>query len=367
MARQRRREISPFNLAFLDIMFCGFGAVVLLVLLINANTISARHQAHEDLRAKVKKLDLQADVGRKLLAEVKNSLRQVDEEVSITRGKAEQVLARIQTLARELADLRQLTLARKEHVNKLQSDLKSLDTTHRRLGAEIRADQDRGRHVRRFEGEGHRQYLTGLKLGGRRILLLVDASASMLDSSVVNVIRRRNLDEASKRQAPKWVQARQTVAWLAANLPLSARLQIMTFAVHPQSLASGPATGKWIEATDKTRINEMISRLNQTIPGGGTSLENAFARAAALVPPPDNIILLTDGLPTQGRKKPRRHTVSGKQRAAYFKQAIKKLPKNVPVNTILFPMEGDPQAAALFWKLAVDTGGSFFTPTADWP
>jgi hypothetical protein len=30
-------------------------------------------------------------------------------------------------------------------------------------------------------------------------------------------------------------------------------------------------------------------------------------------------------------------------------------------------MEGDPLAAALFWKLAVDTKGSFFTPTADWP
>ncbi len=365
MARQRRREISPFNLAFLDIMFCGFGAVVLLVLLINANTISARHQAHEDLRAKVKMLDLQAEAGRKLLAEVKNSLRQTDEAVDETRGRAEQVLARIRTLDRELADLRQLTLARKEHVNKLQSDLKSLDKTHRRLGAEIKADEDRGRHVRRFEGEGHRQYLTGLKLGGRRILLLVDASASMLDSSVVNVIRRRNLGEASRRRAPKWVQARQTAAWLVANLPPAARLQIMTFAVHPQSLAS--AAGKWIEATDKTRVNEMLKRLNQIIPGGGTSLENAFSGAAALVPPPDNIILLTDGLPTQGKKRPRGHTVSGKQRAAYFRQAVKRLPKHVPVNTILFPMEGDPQAAALFWQLAVDTGGSFFTPTADWP
>ena len=35
-----------------------------------------------------------------------------------------------------------------------------------------------------FDGEGKRQYLTGLKLGGDRTLILVDASASMLDETM---------------------------------------------------------------------------------------------------------------------------------------------------------------------------------------
>ena len=48
-------------------------------------------------------------------------------------------------------------------------------------------------------------------------------------------------------------------------------------------------------------------------------------------------------------------------------RAVKALPDDTPVNTILFPMEGDPMAAAMFWKLAVDTKGSFLTPTSDWP
>ena len=363
---RRRHEISPFNLSFLDVMFCGFGAVVLLVLVINANTVSSRHKTHENLRAEVSRLERQAKVHREHLVEVKNSLEETNEEIVKTQGRAKRVLARIRELTRELATLREQTLAGKEHVNKLQTDLKTLDTTHRRLGAKIKADQERGRHVRRFEGEGNRQYLTGLKLGGRRILLLVDTSASMLDSSVVNIIRRRNLDEASRRMAPKWRQARQTVAWLVANLPTSSKLQIITFAARPESLAAS-AAGNWIKATDSEQINAMIRRLNQKIPAGGTSLENAFAAAAALSPRPDNIILLTDGLPTQGSSRPRKSSVSGKQRAKLFRQAIKKLPDDVPVNTILFPMEGDPQAAALFWKLAVNTRGSFFTPTRDWP
>jgi hypothetical protein len=82
---------------------------------------------------------------------------------------------------------------------------------------------------------------------------------------------------------------------------------------------------------------------------------------------PDNIMLLTDGLPTQGVGKTKRGSVSGEQRVKFFERAVKALPKNIPVNTILFPMEGDPLAAVLFWKLAVNTGGSFLTPTSDWP
>jgi len=366
MSSRQRHEISSFNLSFLDVMFCGFGAVVLLVLLINANTVSSRHKAHKNLRAEVNRLERQAEINREHQLKVKNSLKEVNKEVKTTRGRATQVLTRIQELTLELAEMRQQTLAGKEQVNKLQTDLKTLDATHRRLGAKLRVDQDRSRHVRRFEGEGNRQYLTGLKLGGRRILLLVDTSASMLDSSIVNVIRRRNLDDTSKRMAPKWRQGRQTVAWLTANLPASSKLQIISFATGAESLAQS-SSGNWIKATDSKQINAMIRRLNRKIPAGGTSLENAFSAAASLVPQPDNIILLTDGLPTQGSSRPRGNMVSGKQRVRLFQQAIKKLPANVPVNTILFPMEGDPMAAALFWKLAVDTRGSFFTPTEDWP
>ncbi len=39
----------------------------------------------------------------------------------------------------------------------------------------------------------------------------------------------------------------------------------------------------------------------------------------------------------------------------------------VPVNVILFPMEGDPMAASSYWKLAMRSGGSFLSPPEDWP
>ena len=361
-----RKNLSSFNLSFLDIMFCGFGAVVLLVLIINANTISSRREHHEDLRADVVRVEKEIKVGRDHLVELKNSLQLQEQQVVNTRGRSNEVLALIARVKEELADFRNQTIAKKKHINQLESDLKSLDLEHRRLGSELKADQEQGTKVRRFEGEGNRQYLTGLKLGGKRVLLLVDASASMLDKTIVNVIRRRNLDDETKRKSAKWQQAKKTVEWLIANLPPESTLQVYGFNTEPFSLLP-ENEGRWTAATDTQTVGKIITELNRRVPEKGTSLENAFSVVKSLRPKPDNILLITDGLPTQGRRKPSNSTVSGKQRLKYFEQAVKTLPPGIPVNTLLFPMEGDPMAAVLYWKLAVDTGGSFLTPSRDWP
>ncbi len=366
MSALRRREISSFNLAFLDIMFCGFGAVVLLVLIINSNALQRRQEIFDDLRGEVDLLQQEVEIGDKNLVEIKNSLEETEKELIITRGEARQVLATIEQTRLELADARGTTRARKEHVKALASDLKSLDAQEKALGTQAAAAMERGRNVHRFSGDGQRQYLTGLKLSGRRVLILLDRSASMLDSSIVNVIRRRNMKAADKRKAPKWKQARRTVAWLVANLPPTSSLQIYGFNTSAQSVLQDSG-GQWISATDNTAVNKLVAAANQLLPEQGTSLENAFAAVAAMSPLPDNILLITDGLPTQGRSKPSSASVSGAGRVKLFQRALRVLPESIPVNTILFPMEGDPMAAVLFWKLAIDTHGSFFTPTSDWP
>ena len=82
---------------------------------------------------------------------------------------------------------------------------------------------------------------------------------------------------------------------------------------------------------------------------------------------PDNIYLITDSLPTQGAKPIRGATISGKERLKLFNNAIKSLPRGSPVNVILSPMEGDPEAANAFWQLSQLSQGSFMSPTEDWP
>ena len=97
------------------------------------------------------------------------------------------------------------------------------------------------------------------------------------------------------------------------------------------------------------------------------SLENLALKIADLSPLPDNLYLISDGLPTQGTRAPRGNTVSGRQRMSFFRDAIGRIPPNIPINVILLPMEGDPLAAAAYWDLSQISGGAFLAPSDDWP
>ena len=361
-----RRKVSPFSLSFLDIMFCGFGAVVLLVLVLNHDTVKSREQIFTDLRAEAVRLEIEVLLGDEDLVEARNSLQATERELVLMQGESERVINTTREMQLEIARMEKETLANREHVNQLTTDLQSLEKVQKRLGAAEAADRDAGEEVREFKGEGDRQYLTGLKMGGKRILILVDASASMLDETIVNVIRRRNMDAATRIKAPKWQRTLLTTDWLVGNLPSTAQFQLYSFNTTARATLPG-SDGKWLKTSTRADVDGAVSGLHQVAPSGGTSLYHAFSVAQSLVPQPDNILLITDGLPTQGRSKPVSTTVSADKRLDHFEKAAKVLDGKIPVNTILLPMEGDAWAAAAFWQLAINSQGSFMTPSRDWP
>jgi hypothetical protein len=130
---------------------------------------------------------------------------------------------------------------------------------------------------------------------------------------------------------------------------------------------TGNKTKPWASTSDRTTMDATLDNLYQLAPTGGTSLFEAFSAVRQMETPPDNIFLIVDGLPTQGDGPPRRTVVSSKDRVKLFSQALAQLPRNIPINIILFPMEGDPMATPSFWILAQQTGGSFMSPSKDWP
>jgi hypothetical protein len=107
--------------------------------------------------------------------------------------------------------------------------------------------------------------------------------------------------------------------------------------------------------------------LRGTLPSNGTNMRAAFAVARQLEPQPDNIILLADGLPTMDAPTSTRTTVSSGQRLSLFREAARELPGNVPVNVLLYPLEGDYEAPIVYWSLAYDSGGSLVSVSRDWP
>lgn len=364
--RRAKRSMEVFGLSFMDCICCGFGATVLLYMILNSGQDRRVGDALGPQRSETSRLEQEVLEGQAGLVELRNTLAQARQEAAATQGLSTRLIDVVNQSQQELATFEETSIARRASIEKLQADLRSLEAGAKRLSGGRPSQEVPGDKVRAFVGDGDRQYLTGLKLGGRRILLLVDASASMLADTVVNAVRRRLLPEADRVRADKWRRAVRAADWLTTQLPRDAQFQLYVFDTQARPLVPG-STGAWLDAKDRSSLDTAIARLRSTAPQGGTSLESAFAAAASLSPPPDNILLLTDGLPTQGRTPPRERTVSGKERLKLFERAIQQLPRGVPVNTLLFPMEGDPMAAPAFWKLAMASGGSFLTPSRDWP
>ncbi|RLE27147.1 MAG: VWA domain-containing protein [Acidobacteria bacterium] len=361
-----RRSVSVFSLSFLDAMTCGLGAVVLLYMVINASVVGRTGDLTATLRAETERLESEVLDGQRNLVELQNAVREIEDERVAAHGLSSRMLETVAEVEKELATFEADTLARRQHVNQLMTDLRTLEDSARRLSASTPSLETPGDRVRTHVGDGDRQYLTGLKVGGRRILLLVDSSASMLDETIVNVIRRRNQTEERRRQAEKWQQAVATVDWLTTQLPRDSDFQIYTFADHAKPVVEGSG-GRWLDAGDRATLESVVTGINEVVPAGGTNLYRAVSVIAELDPAPDNVILLVDGLPTQGKSAKRSGTVSGKQRVKLFNNAVKQVPNKIPVNTILFPMEGDPLASSAYWKLAIATDGSFVSPTRGWP
>ena len=349
---KKRRNIA-FSLSFLDIMACGFGAVTLLFLIL-------RHNANEipipDERLSSEISLLQQDIQQAEQDQVKalNSLEDIELRLVKTQGLSKRVITEI---------------AEKE--KSIQEDPNNIDILRRKVKqleeetAQIE-DIEFGDKVREFVGDGNRQYLTGLTLGGERVLILIDGSASMLADTMVNIVRRRNMDDVQKQKSAKWQWSLRTLEWLLAQLPPSSRFQVYVFNNQAQAMLAG-SEGEWLDASDSLALERVMESTDAFVPSEGTSLSKAIDVIAEFDSKPDNLFILTDGLPTMGNTPPKKYMVTGSQRRQHFETAIAKLPRGIPVNTILFPMEGDPEAAALFWQLALDTKGAFIAPSRDWP
>ncbi|MBW2706279.1 MAG: VWA domain-containing protein [Deltaproteobacteria bacterium] len=362
----KRKKLNVFSLSFLDIITCGLGAIILLFVLINAKSAAHQDTVTSDFRAEASRMERLVLDGKKHLIEARNSLENTETDLVKIQGLSRRIIAILKNHKVELADQDKETLAAKAHVNKLKADLKSLEEDVKRLRAGAKASEDLGSKLRPFPGKGDRQYLTDLKMGGKRIFILVDASASMLDETIVGIIRKRNQGLKAKLTAPKWKQAVATLDWLTTQLPPTSKFQVYAFNETAGPLIPGTQE-TWLNAGDVNRLNQTVEHMRKLVPQKGTSLMNAFKALKEMKPAPDNIFLLADGLPTMGAKKPWGKRVSGKKRLSYFNDAVDALPPRIPVNIILYPMEGDPAAAVSFWKLAKNSRGSFFCPSKDWP
>ncbi len=362
-----RRKTEVFSMSFLDCITCAFGSVVLVYVLISAQGGLRKSTESKVKRAEVSQMEEKVLEGYQHLVQLRNSMLQTDDEKVKTEGLGTRVLTETERLKLELADSDKETLSRREAIERLKADLRSLEQGARRLEGATTDPSATGTRVRGFIGTGDRQYLTGLKVGGEHILVMVDVSASMLDETVVNILRMRNMSDTRKLMSDKWRRSLATVDWIASQMPVESQFQLYVFNTKTWALTPN-SDGKWLKVNDPNALGDAMQALHKIVPKDGTSIENAVTALNLLNPRPDNVIMITDGLPTQGASAPLiRKTIDGDDRLKLFQRAFAKYPRAVPFNVILMPMEGDPNAPSAFWVAARATGGSFLSPSKDWP
>lgn len=360
----RRTEEDNFGLSFLDAITCGFGAVILLFVLTASNDQSLRNTETADLRGEVDTFDEELSDGRENLANLRNTLLETEEQIVTAQGLADEVIRETQNLKEEILRLENETLAKLEHLNKLKADIEAKkEALMAQMGT---TSTDPGMDLLRRQGNNRQQYLTGLRTDGRRLVILVDRSLSMTGETLPEILAMRAATPVERQGSEKWGRVLEATEWLLATMVETEFFQLFTFSETTEPVLTGQEND-WL-ATSPESVQDVLNELRQVVPGGGTNLERAFRRIEGFSPKPDNVIVITDGLPTQGDSFALPSSqVSGEDRLRALKMAERAIPSGVPVNVILFYLEGDPEAASSYWNLARRHDGSFFSPAESWP
>jgi hypothetical protein len=356
LIRKAKRQTEGFNLAFLDIMSCGLGAIVLVFLLVKHNVDTAVPE-NDLLEKGLARLEQEASGLRKSISDVKTNHNKTALEIQKTSLKLEQ--------------LKKAGAGRAAEKLKLQKQLSALKEKIKNTEVAKVADVVKNPNI------GEENYVIGLKVEGRKIAILIDSSSSMTDEILIDIIRRKNGNDTEKKAGPKWQRTKSIVKWLLARLPANSSVSVSSFSNKSRNL--GPQG--WQPSKDQSALNAILKDMEALVPEGPTNLE---AGLKSLVKKnPTNIYFITDGLPTKGESNYKSlnpfascsslsgssNKISGPCREQLFRHTIKSSapPISVPINIILLPIEGDPTASTIMWSWTSVTGGTLISPAESWP
>jgi len=352
MRRHRRSE--GFNLAFLDIMSCGLGAVVLVFMLVKHDAVTSTSET--DLLAKeVQQLELTQE-------ELDQTLAQLQVIAHSRADTTAQLRNRLAQLEQSLLEKKMSLAQKKAQVAALKNDISKRPIAHK----EDLVEEDMG---------GEENYLMGLKIQGDRIAVLLDASASMTDEKLIDIIKRKNGSVAGKQQGPKWLRTKKIMHWILARVPKTSQVAVISY----NSSATSIGKANWMKL-NTAALGAVYKELDAIIPQGATNLQKGLQ--AISEQGVTDLYVITDGLPTVGESRyanlnpfsgcssllGKSSTISGECRVKLFRQTLKETRLGtVKVNVILLPIEGDPDAVNEYWGWAAQSGGLLISPAVNWP
>ena len=352
------RRPEGFNLAFLDIMACGLGAVVLILVLLKnqEGNSSQREQSPEiDITA------LQQEI-----AELTTQVNQLQEKIDSKNGQNAEASEKTAAL---IVKLQIVKTQAKVKANELVILRKTLDVAYKGLNSKLAELRNSSREVKEQRAQ---EFLIGLEIKGERIVILVDSSSSMLAETLIDITLYKARGVTDRKMAEKWIRTKRAAKWLLANVPASSEFRLFQFSENIKEITTG-----WSK-TNTSSVVDAQSLIETIDPVGGTNLEDAISTVSKL--DPSSVYVITDGLPTIGKRAQKilpsggcggltgRNSVSGECRTSLFTD-VETLSASYDgtISVILLPLEGDPAAAPLFTRWTLAHGGTLLSPSKGWP
>ncbi len=165
--RQQRRSTEEFNVSFLDVICCGFGAIVLLLMITKTLEPAALEKSALDLDAQV------ADLQHKLF-EIRGDSHLLDRHLNAKHEQLSLELKRIAILKGKLASLEE----RHARISNSKSDER---TTQGKLAQAL---QTLTAEMERLLGENYQRknsLIGGIPVDSEYIVFIIDTSGSMFN------------------------------------------------------------------------------------------------------------------------------------------------------------------------------------------
>ena len=178
MSSRRRRNIDIFNLSFLDVVSCGFGAIILLLVIVKVSEPHVIEQLAVDLTGLVARLEAELHAMRGDTTVLNRELTDKQEQLSESRQKLARLKGDISSVRGRYATTRNEHEAQTIIARQLASARQELTEEMRRvLGAG-------------YERQHAKSTIGGVPVDSEYVIFIIDTSGSMQQNAWPLVLRK---------------------------------------------------------------------------------------------------------------------------------------------------------------------------------
>jgi peptidoglycan hydrolase CwlO-like protein len=176
MSQRRRREVGGAGLSFLDCICCGFGAVILLLVIVKVHDPIFTEEQRVELISMIARLKAQ-------ISDVEQETETLQSELVEAQSETESLESDARNLAARLAHL-------KGSVDETRGEaeiIASLQAAAKRAEQQLSTESER---LRKYQRSAQEDTVGGIPADSEYIIFVIDTSGSMQNYSWPKVIQK---------------------------------------------------------------------------------------------------------------------------------------------------------------------------------